>query len=149
MRYGGIFDVCTPRTYAQSVKKPIETCNTLRGTSCLWMKARKCLCIGIKPSGEGERENSAHVHPAAEPLVLPFVLAGERPEVSWYGKPFNSLRDSGLRRRTGERDFGRGFRPVARSIEDSEDSASARTSSCIGFGTDAVFRADALVVGPS
>lgn len=106
------------------------TCRTLRGTSWRWMKARKCLWIGIKPNGEGDLLNSCQLHVPVEPFD-----AGDSSEWSWAsGAPLDTWRPSAgfFLWRTGERDFGRGFRPVAMSIDSSDEdvspSPSARTS---------------------
>lgn len=63
--------VWTPRRYNQSVKNPIETCSSFRGTSCRWTNDRHCLWMGIRPSGLGLRLISLQ-------LQAELALAGER-----------------------------------------------------------------------
>lgn len=107
------------------------TWRTLRGTSCLWMKARKCLWIGIRPSGEGDLENSCQLQAAVDP----FVLAGDSRDGSCsLGTPLpvESFLEGCFLWRTGERLFGRGLRPVATSMDSSdEDSCSSTKISCL------------------
>lgn len=83
----------------------------------------------MRPSGEGDLLNSCHDHPAE-----PFEVAGDNKEWSCnFGKPLpaESFLEGCFLWRIGERDFGRGFLPVATSMDSSdEDSCSSPIFSC-------------------
>ena len=97
----------------------------------------------MRPSGDGERENSCQFQAAVEP----FVLAGDSKDGSCsLGTPLpvESFLDGCFLWRTGERLFGRGLRPVATSMLSSdEDSCSSSKIPC----PFACFCALDLVVG--
>lgn len=84
----------------------------------------------MRPSGEGDLENSCQLQAAVEPLVL----AGDSSDgFCSLGTPFpvDSFLEDCFLWRTGERLFGRGLRPVATSMDSSdEDSCSSSKISC-------------------
>ncbi len=43
--------------------KPMDTCSSFRGTSCLCINSRHCLWMGIRPSGLGLRLKSRQLQP--------------------------------------------------------------------------------------
>ena len=83
--------VCTPETYSQIEKKPIDTCKSFRGTSCRCTKDRHCLWIGIRPRGLGLRLISRQLQPKVPP-----ALAGERWPFVACPFPFSSTGSSGM-----------------------------------------------------
>lgn len=139
-------------------RNPMETCKSLRGTSCRWTKFRQWRWIGIRPSGLGLRLKSRQLQPGdiadagdkwpLDATMLPF--AGTSPaDDAFFGVVFVLGVSVGMAVRPESLREAMGLRLLVRALRRSGPSSCSSSSKCssTGCGVLTLFLTDDRVTG--